>query len=131
MNDFGGKLRQAREQRGLSLRQVAASTKISMAALEALERNDVSKMPGGVFSRGMVRSYAAEIGLNPDKVVDEFLQRFETEAVAAPPAGWASQEEIAFEARKKLAARVFLLAMLVMLVISSVLVYYLLRNRPV
>ena len=66
MQDFGGKLREAREGRGISLRQIATSTKISVAALEALERNDVSKLPGGVFSRAFVRSYASEVGLDPD-----------------------------------------------------------------
>ena len=65
MSDFGGKLRLARERRGISLRQIAASTKISVGALEALERNDVSKLPGGIFSRAFVRSYAVEVGLDP------------------------------------------------------------------
>ena len=60
MDDFGGKLRQARERRGISLRQIAASTKISAAALEALESNDISKLPGGIFSRAFVRSYASK-----------------------------------------------------------------------
>ena len=79
MNDFGGKLRQARERRGVSLRQIAASTKISIGALEALERNDVSKLPGGIFSRAFVRSYAIEVGLDPDETVREFLERFHGE----------------------------------------------------
>jgi cytoskeleton protein RodZ len=77
MSDFGGKLRAAREQRGLSLRQIAASTKISIAALEAIERNDLSKLPGGIFSRAFVRSYAIEVGLDPDATVHEFLERFQ------------------------------------------------------
>ena len=38
--DFGRKLREARERRGLSLRQISNATKISMLTLEALERND-------------------------------------------------------------------------------------------
>ena len=79
MEDFGGKLRQARERRGISLRQIAASTKISPAALEALERNDISKLPGGIFSRAFVRSYAIEVGLDPDEIVGEFLERFNQE----------------------------------------------------
>ena len=79
MSDFGGKLRQAREGRGISLRQIAANTKISVAVLEALERNDVSKLPGGIFSRAFVRSYASEIGLDPDETVREFLERFEAQ----------------------------------------------------
>jgi cytoskeletal protein RodZ len=74
--DFGGRLRAARERRGISLRQIANSTKISVAALEALERNDVSRLPGGIFSRAFVRSYAAEVGLDPDETVQEFLAHF-------------------------------------------------------
>jgi cytoskeletal protein RodZ len=79
MDDFGGKLRQARERRGVSLRQVAESTRISAATLEALERNDISKLPGGIFSRAFVRSYAVEIGLDPEQTVREFLERFSQE----------------------------------------------------
>ena len=130
MNDFGGKLRQAREEKGISLRQIAASTKISVNVLEALERNDVSKLPGGVFSRALVRSYASEIGLDPDRILDEFRERFDADTLAEQPASWVSREEIAFEARKKLAARVFLLVLLAMLLAAGVLAYYLLQNRP-
>ena len=79
MSDFGEKLRQAREGRGISLRQIAAKTKIAVAVLEALERNDISKLPGGIFSRGFVRSYAIEAGLDPDDTVREFLERFHGE----------------------------------------------------
>ena len=60
--DFGSRMRHAREQRGVSLRQIADATKISVSQLEALERNDVSRLPGGIFSRAFVRSYADERG---------------------------------------------------------------------
>jgi cytoskeleton protein RodZ len=80
MGDFGGKLRQARERRGVSLRQISAATKISVGVLEALERNDLSKLPGGIFSRAFVRSYATEVGLNPDETIHEFLAEFPGEA---------------------------------------------------
>jgi cytoskeleton protein RodZ len=83
MGDLGAKLRQARERRGLSLRQVAAATKISIVALEALERNDPSKLPGGIFSRAFVRSYATEIGLDPDEALGEFAAQFPGQT--APP----------------------------------------------
>lgn len=81
-DDFGSILRQARERRGLSLRQVAGATKISVAALEALERNDVSRLPGGIFSRAFVRSYAIEVGLDPDKTIQHFIAAFPGEVVA-------------------------------------------------
>ena len=79
MSDFGAKLREARERRGVSLRDIAAHTKFSVAALEALERNDPSRLPGGIFARAFVRSYAAEVGLDPEATVREFVERFDIE----------------------------------------------------
>src|SRR5689334_11349462 len=76
MSEFGTRLKQAREQRGISLRQIATATKISMGALEALERNDFSRLPGGIFSRAFVRAYALEVGIDPEETVNDFLVEF-------------------------------------------------------
>ncbi|HEX6322677.1 MAG TPA: RodZ domain-containing protein [Vicinamibacterales bacterium] len=73
MGDFGGTLRSAREGKGISLRHIANSTKISMSALEALEKNDFKRLPGGIFSRSFVRAYAEEVGLDPDQAVADFV----------------------------------------------------------
>jgi len=81
--DFGSKLREARERKGVSLREIANATKISVRALEALERNDISHLPGGIFSRSFVRAYAAEAGLNPDETVDDFVRQFPHDSVIA------------------------------------------------
>ena len=88
---FGGKLRDARERRGISLRQIANATKISVVALEALERNDINRLPGGIFSRAFVRSYAAEVGLDPDAMIQEFIAEFPNDAVTA---GHPTQERV-------------------------------------
>jgi cytoskeletal protein RodZ len=80
---FGAKLRDARERRGVSLRQIANATKISVAALEALERNDISRLPGGIFSRAFVRSYAIEVGLDPEATIQEFIAQFPNDSVTA------------------------------------------------
>lgn len=131
MNDFGGKLRQARERRGIPLRQIAATTKISVAALEALERNDTSKLPGGIFSRAFVRSYAGEIGLDPDETVREFLDRFQGEPTAPAVLTMAIPDsELEFERKRQLAARVFIAAVILMLIIGAVVVYFVLQARP-
>jgi len=79
--DFGSRMRQVREQRGVTLRQIAEATKISVSQLEALERNDISRLPGGIFSRAFVRSYAAEIGADPEQTVREFLSQFPHDSV--------------------------------------------------
>lgn len=82
-DDFGGWLRGARERAGVTLEEVAHQTKISSSRIRALERNDVSGWPGGVFRRGFVRSYATMVGLEPDDTLTAFLQAFpENEAMA-------------------------------------------------
>lgn len=81
--DFGSKLREARERRGVSLRQIASATKISVGVLEALERNDISRLPGGIFSRAFVRSYAIEVGLDPEATIQEFIAQFPHDTVTA------------------------------------------------
>src|SRR5262245_36459717 len=81
--DFGSRLRRTREGRGISLRDIARSTKISVSALEARERNDISRLPGGIFSRAFVRSYASEIGLDPEETIREFVARFPDDSVTA------------------------------------------------
>ena len=81
--NFGRKLREARERKGVSLRQIANATKISIAALEALERDDISRLPGGIFSRAFVRSYAVEVGLDPEDTIRDFINQFPGDTVTA------------------------------------------------
>lgn len=82
--DIGSRLRQAREKRGLTLRDIATTTKISMTALAAIEHNDFARLPAGVFRRAYVRAFAAEVGLNADELAREYRARFETEPPALP-----------------------------------------------
>ena len=79
--DFGTKMKRLREERGVSLRQIADATKISVSQLEALERNEILRLPGGIFSRAFVRSYAIEVGLDPELTVREFLAQFPHDSV--------------------------------------------------
>jgi len=73
MSSFGEELRRERELRQISLREVAEATKINLRYLEALEVNDFSDLPGGVFNRGFVRAYAQFIGVDPDAMVNAYL----------------------------------------------------------
>ena len=101
---FGGKLRDARERRGISLRQIANATKISVAALEALERNDISRLPGGIFSRAFVRSYATEVGLDPEATIQEFVAEFPNDAATAGTAAAGHVEDhVSVESDRKMA----------------------------
>jgi len=77
MEDLGVRLKRLREERGLALKDLAAKTKLSVAALEALERSDYARLPGGIFGRSFVRAYAAEVGADPDATVAEFVALLE------------------------------------------------------
>jgi transcriptional regulator with XRE-family HTH domain len=73
---FGPNLRRIRMQRGISLKQLAEATKVPEDLWAALERNDVSRWPAGIFARAYVRQYALAIGVDPDSTVDEFCRWF-------------------------------------------------------
>ncbi len=71
---FGEELREAREQRGISLDDVSVATRVSLRHLHALEANEFAELPGGVFNRGIVRSYAKFCGLDEESTVQGFTQ---------------------------------------------------------
>jgi transcriptional regulator with XRE-family HTH domain len=73
---FGPNLRRIRLQNGISLDRVAQETKVSESLWAALERNDCSRWPRGIFARSYIRHYAEIIGVDPDTTVDEFCRYF-------------------------------------------------------
>lgn len=90
MDSFGSRLRYERERRQIALKSIAESTKIGMTLLEGLERDDVSRWPSGIFRKSFVRSYAEAIGLDPETIVREFVERHPDPLevdLAAPSAG--------------------------------------------
>jgi len=50
-----------RRNRGISLKQIAESTKISVRSLEAIERGEFRKLPGGIYTTSYIRQYAQAI----------------------------------------------------------------------
>jgi cytoskeletal protein RodZ len=70
---FGEKLRKQREQRGISLDTISTITKISPRMLRAIEDEHFDQLPGGVFSKGFVRAYARQVGLNEEEAVADYL----------------------------------------------------------
>lgn len=69
---LGEKLREAREERGLSIGEVAEQTRISSLYLESIERDDYKPLPGGIFNKGFVKSYAKFVGLDENEAVQEY-----------------------------------------------------------
>lgn len=65
MPAVGAQLRAAREARGIALSEVAATLKLGVRQLEALERGDWQVLPGATFVRGFVRNYARFVQIDP------------------------------------------------------------------
>jgi cytoskeleton protein RodZ len=71
---LGEKLRQAREERGISISEVAEQTRISPLYLKSIEKDDYKPLPGGIFNKGFVRSYARYIGFDEDEALADYAQ---------------------------------------------------------
>jgi transcriptional regulator with XRE-family HTH domain len=93
-DSLGARLRAERLRRNVSIASIAESTKILGALLEALEHDDVSRWPSGLYRRAFIRAYAVAIGLDPEPVVREFLERFpdpeDVPALHSPASGTAA-----------------------------------------
>ena len=74
-----------RKNRGISLQQIAASTKIGVRSLEAIERGDFQKLPGGIYSTSYIRQYARAIDY--DESILLALYHRETGAATPSPNG--------------------------------------------
>lgn len=70
METIGSYLKQQRERAGMSLEQVAKTTKIRGTLLTSLEADRMDDLPGGVFVRGFVRAYADAIRVRSDRAME-------------------------------------------------------------
>lgn len=61
-----------RSRRGVSLEQIADSTKISIRFLRAIESEDFQTLPGGIFSTSYIRQYADAVGFDPDRLLERY-----------------------------------------------------------
>ncbi len=83
--DIGNDLRSARQARRLSIDDIARETKVPPTLLRALEQNQFEALPGGLFTRGYLRAYARQVGLDPERIVERYRHEFETPPVSLEP----------------------------------------------
>jgi cytoskeleton protein RodZ len=72
---LGEKLRQAREERGISISEVAEQTRISPLYIEAIENDDYSPLPGGIFNKGFVKSFAKFVGVDEEEALQDYSRQ--------------------------------------------------------
>lgn len=66
------KLKEAREQKGITLAKASEDTRISKKFLESLEKEDYRIFPAEVYLKGFLRIYAQYLGLNPEEALEEY-----------------------------------------------------------
>lgn len=87
---LGEQLSRARAARGVSLREVSEQTRITMRHLEAIEADDYKSLPGGIFNKSFIKSYARAVGF-PEARALELYERaardrgLHTDEVATSP----------------------------------------------
>ncbi|RDV84755.1 helix-turn-helix domain-containing protein [Ammonifex thiophilus] len=82
---LGERLREAREAKGLSVEEVAEATKIRSKYLRALEEEDFELLPGRVYAKAFLRTYARFLGLDEIQLAQEF------DSLWPPPADFGHQ----------------------------------------
>lgn len=73
---FVTRLRRHRQRCRISLDEIAAEMRVKKELLVALENNDLSEWPKGLYSRAWIRAYATAVGIDPGDTVDEFCRLF-------------------------------------------------------
>jgi cytoskeleton protein RodZ len=69
---IGATLREARARRKLDLTEVEAAIKIRVRYLQAIENEEWDALPGGAYTRGFIRTYAVYLGLDGDRLADDY-----------------------------------------------------------
>ena len=69
---LGQKLREAREERGISITEVSEQTRISPHYIESIENDNYKPLPGGIFNKGFVRSYAKYVGIDENEALQDY-----------------------------------------------------------
>jgi cytoskeletal protein RodZ len=89
MVTLGEELKREREYREISLREISEATKINIRMLEAIENDNYSILPGGIFNRNFIRAYAEFIGLDPEIAVRKYLVQAAQQPASETPAALA------------------------------------------
>ena len=76
-------LKEWRQRKGISLEAIAASTKLSVRHLDAIESGDFRKLPGGIYNTSYIRQYARAIDFDEDDIL-AYYHREQARSQTAP-----------------------------------------------
>jgi cytoskeletal protein RodZ len=128
----GIRLREAREEKNLSLEEVSKQTKIKTAFLESIENGEYNKLPSSSYALGFVRNYARFLGIKDSEILPIFKREYDSEtAYKVLPQGFDSKEEFPIKGFKL--RQTFLVGVLVFFIFILYIIYqyrYAFLNPP-
>jgi cytoskeletal protein RodZ len=79
-----------RQQKGISLESIAASTKLSVRQLDAIENGDFNRLPGGIYNTSYIKQYARAIGFDERDLLAYYTAACNPPVAhrVAPPSPW-------------------------------------------
>lgn len=88
MSPLGSYLGRLREERGLSIEELARLTRVAPRYLEALEHDDFTALPAPVFTKGYIRAYCQALDVPGDEALARYSETAQVAVATAPvPAG--------------------------------------------
>lgn len=133
---IGAELKRARMARKQSIEDVSRATKINASHIRAIESDAFAKLPGGLFTRGFLRAYAREVGVDAEPIVERYRSEFEGEPPAAPSEPAQPEEQVIGSVRPPVVVddetvysrRIQVLQLFVIVLIVAL--YFALSRRP-
>lgn len=117
---IGATLREARNRRKVGLAEVEAAIKIRVRYLQAIENEEWDALPGGAYTRGFIRTYAQYLGLDGERLADDYRR------MTAPPGGERVPKRVepvptgARKRRSRLSSRLLIVAVSLLLIAAVV-----------
>jgi len=133
MASIGQELRRERELRGISLKEIADSTKINLRFLRALEEDQFDILPEQFFTRGIIRTYANYLGLDEQNILNTYIESQQTQKFQEKSD--ADKKEEIFESpesalKKKKISKLFTLIVLAIISLIIVMYFVLRKEKP-
>src|SRR6185369_16628364 len=85
MPTLGEELKRRREERDITLADISEATRIGTRFLKAIESDNFSVLPGGIFTRSFIRAYAKQVGMDEDEALILYQQQTTGSSPEPPP----------------------------------------------
>jgi cytoskeletal protein RodZ len=127
--EIGNSLREARERQGRTFADLEHKTEIRTRYLKALEEEQFSLLPANAYTKGFLRVYADELGLDGQLYVDEFNSRFSVSEVARVPAR-RQERRASAQHQRRIATGAVVISLAIIVVITGLIAAALTSKSP-